>query len=76
MARRPIEIVLKEHADELMSLPGVVGIAIGEKHGAPCIVVFKGWKTLELLQLIPSEIEGYAVTVEETGEFRPLCNSR
>ena len=33
MQKKPIEDVLKEHTDSLMSLPGVVGTAQGECSG-------------------------------------------
>ncbi len=69
---KTIEAVLKEHTDSLMALPGVVGTAIGECTGKPCIKVFVAKKTPELLKQIPSEIEGYTVEVQETGEFRAL----
>ncbi len=72
MAQKKIEAVLKEHTDSLMALPGVVGTAIGECAGKPCIKVFVEKKTPELLMQIPSAIEGYMVSVQETGEIRAL----
>ena len=72
MQQRPIEMVLKEHTDSLMSLPGVVGTAQGECEGKPCIKVLVAAKTFALVQQIPSAIEGYEVEVVETGEIRPL----
>ncbi len=72
MAEKTIETVLKEHTDSLMALPGVVGTAIGECAGKPCIKVYVEKKTPELLNQIPSTLEGYTVGVQETGEFRAL----
>ena len=72
MEKKPIEDVLKEHTDSLMSLPGVVGTAQGECSGEPCIRVLVVEKTAELLEQIPPEIEGYTVDVLETGVIRPL----
>ncbi len=72
MQQRPIEIVLKEHTDSLMSLPGVVGTGQGLCDGQPCIKVFIVKKTPELLRQIPAAIEGYTVAVEETGEIKAL----
>ena len=72
MPEKAIEAVLKEHTDSLMSLPGVVGTALGECSGQPCIKVFVVKKTVELVKQIPSEIEGYEVAVQETGEIRAL----
>ena len=72
MPERPIEAVLKDHTSRLMALPGVVGTAQTECSGAPCIKVYVKSKTPEVIRQIPSEIEGYAVVTEETGEIRPL----
>ena len=67
-----IEEVLKEHTDELMSIPGVVGTAQGLCDGKPCIKVYVIKKTPELEQKIPDILEGYPVVAQETGEFRAL----
>ncbi len=72
MPERPIQSVLQEHTDRLMSLPGVVGTALGEQGGQPCIKVFVVKKTPSLLEQIPSELDGYPVATQETGEFRAL----
>ena len=70
MPEKTIEFVLQQHSAALMSLPGVVGIAQGECSGKPCILVLVAKKTQELSSRIPSVIEGYTVSVVETGEFR------
>lgn len=72
MQRKEIDTVLKQHTDSLMALPGVVGTAIGECAGKPCIKVYVEKKTPELLEQIPSAIEGYMVDVQETGKIRAL----
>ena len=72
MPSRPIAEVLKEHSDELMSIPGVVGTAEGLCNDNPCIKVFVKEKTKDIDQRIPDELEGYPVEVEETGEFKAL----
>jgi len=72
MAGKTIEAVLEEYTDRLMSLPGVVGTAIGECDGKPCIKVLVVKKTPELLKKIGPTLEGYLVVIEETGEFRAL----
>lgn len=72
MQQKAIQTVLKEHTDSLMALPGVVGTGLGECSGKPCIKVFVVKKTPELRKQIPSAIEGYTVTVQETGKFRAL----
>ena len=72
MPSKTIEEVLKEHTEELMSIPGVVGTAEGLCDGNPCIKVFVIKFTPELEQKILNILEGYAVEVVETGEFKAL----
>lgn len=72
MTTKGIEEVLSEHAERLMSLPGVVGTAQGECAGQPCIKVYVEKKTPELLEKIPTSIDSYPVEVEESGEIRAL----
>lgn len=75
MQRKTIDAVLKQHTDSLMALTGVVGTAIGECGGEPCIRVFVVEKTPELLEKIPSKLDGFPVDVQETGEVRALDSS-
>jgi hypothetical protein len=70
MPARPIEAVLATHTDSLMSVPGVIGTAQGSCDGEPCIKVFITRQTPELRRRIPDRLEGYAVQLETTGEFR------
>lgn len=72
MTGKPIEEVLKEQTEKLMSIPGVVGMAQGICNSKPCIKVYVIKKTSELYQKIPNSLEGYPVSVEETGEIRAL----
>jgi hypothetical protein len=72
MPSKTIESVLKKHTQRLISLPDVIGIAQGEFDRKPCIKVYVTRKTHELLRQIPSNLEGYMVIVEESGEFRAL----
>lgn len=72
MPLKPIEKVLEEHTNELMSIKGVIGTAEGLCNGKPCIKVYVIKKTRQLTQRIPTTLEGYPVVIEETGEFRAL----
>lgn len=72
IAKKTIETVLDQHTDRLMSLPGVVGTAIGECEGKPCIQVLVLEKTPHLSRSIPPSLEGFAVVIVETGEIRAL----
>ena len=72
MTTRTIEQVLQEHTGELISLPGVVGVAQGLDDDKPCIKVLVIEKTVALEQKIPKVLQGYPVVVEQTGEIRAL----
>ena len=67
-----IREVLKRHTDELMAMPGVVGVAEGQSRGGPCIKLFVVDRNSELLKRIPDNLEGYPLQIEESGEFRAL----
>ena len=70
MPQQSITDVLTTHADRLMSVPGVVGVAEGRCDGRPCIKVYVKTKSAEALRKIPSTVGGYPVSIEESGEFR------
>lgn len=72
MVLMTIEEVLKEHTKEVMSIPGVVGIAQGLCDNKPCIKVYVIKKTSEIEKKIPDILGGYPVLIEETGEIRAL----
>jgi hypothetical protein len=72
MTVKTIVEVLKEHTEELMSIPGVVGIGKGLCNGKPCIKVLVTEPTLEMVQKMPDNIQGYQVMIEDTGEIRAL----
>ena len=70
MAGRTIEQVQEEHTDAWMAIPGVVGTAIGQQDGKPCILVLTASSTEQVRQEIPSTVEGYPVAVQYVGEIR------
>jgi hypothetical protein len=64
---------MNAHAQRLMAVPGVVGVAVGALgDGRPCIRVYVVKRTREHGERIPAEIEGYPVDIEESGEIRPM----
>lgn len=65
-----IEQAQEDLTPQVMALPGVVGIAIGECEGKPCIRVMVASKSQEVLGKIPSTYKGYKVEVDEVGEIR------
>ncbi len=70
MPNPTIEQVLEAHSAEWMSLPGVVGMGIGEFEGRPCIKVFLAGRAPGLAEKLPSAVEGYRVILEVTGQIR------
>jgi hypothetical protein len=59
--------VIERHAERLMAVPGVVGVAQGRRRGIPCVVVMVSRKTAELIADIPVVIEGIPTDILETG---------
>lgn len=72
MPEEAIGSVFESHKKSLLELDGVVGVAIGKHEGRPCIRVFVARKNDELLRQIPVALDGYKISIEETGEFRAL----
>lgn len=66
---KTIKQVLEEHARDLMSVPGVVGIAEGLCDGEAGIRVMVLRRTPELERRIPDRLEGYRVSIRVTGEL-------
>jgi len=66
-----IEEVRQQREAQLMGLPNVTGIGIGEKAGREVIKVFVTHKVpeseLRPKEVIPKSIDGYGVDVEEIG---------
>jgi hypothetical protein len=66
--RQDINAVKEAHTPELMKIPGVAGVYIGESDsGTAFIGVMADSLTEDLRRKIPAEIEGYPVRLEETG---------
>ena len=71
MTKTSIESVLRAYTDSLMRINGVIGTALGECAGTPCIKVLVVSVTPELQRVIPRTLDGHAVVIEETGVVRP-----
>ena len=74
MPVKDINQVLRDHDDELMKIPGVVGVYVGlmADEKTPCLKVMASRKTPELDRQVPKSLEGYPVVVEESGVIRPM----
>ena len=73
VGQRDIKTVMEAHVDELMAIPGVTGVAIGElDDNTPCILVLTVESPAETGDGIPDMLEGYPVRLLESGEIRPM----
>jgi len=72
MAGRSIQEVLEQCSGGWMAIPGVVGTAVGELEGKPCIRILALRNSEELARRIPSQVAGFPVVITESGEIRAL----
>ncbi len=73
MAKLAIEDVKNRYEDQLLGQEGVVGIGTGKTStGEMCIKVYIIEKTPKVKVVIPKELEGYKVEIEEVGEIKAL----
>ncbi len=72
MAEKAIERVQEKHTNEWMAIPGVVGTAVGQCEGRPCIFILTASNTEQVRQQIPANVEGFPVVVRFVGEIRAL----
>ena len=72
--RRDINTVLADHDQQLLTLPGVVGVYVGllEDDKTPCLKVMLVRKDRKFERSLPRSIEGYPVVAEVTGEIKPM----
>jgi hypothetical protein len=66
-----IEAVKRKYEEQLMRLPNVTGVAIGERAGEQVIKVFVTLKVPESLlrpeEIVPKTLDGCGTDVEEIG---------
>jgi hypothetical protein len=71
MGEIAIAEAMSRHEQELLALPNVTGVGIGERAGRPVIKVFVAERvpesTLAPEERVPPSVEGYEVDVEEIG---------
>ncbi len=72
MADKTIQQVQQEHTEEWMAIPGVVGTAVGQYKGSPCILVFTASNPDQVKRQIPSTVDGYPIVIQHMGEVRAL----
>jgi hypothetical protein len=69
---KTIEQVQQEHTDAWMAIRGVIGTAIGQCDGKPCILILTASDPSNVRRKIPSVVEGYPVAIRQSGEIRAL----
>ena len=66
-----IETIRQKYEDQIMELPNVQGVGIGEKAGTKVIKVFVAQKfpesELQPQEIVPKSLEEYETDVEEIG---------
>ena len=72
VSKKSIKTVLNENTDRWMEISGVVGTAIGEAAGRPCIKIYVVKKTEKMSKQLPAKVEGFPVIVQESGEIRAI----
>jgi hypothetical protein len=61
--------VKARHEEQLLNVPGVVGVGIGLSKGQVVIKVFLEEMTPELMQKLPDTLDGFSVVPEVTGKI-------
>jgi hypothetical protein len=60
--------VLRTVENELMTIPGVIGVGVGESKGRPCINVYVNKWSAEIDEEVPAEVKDVPVVIVEAGE--------
>lgn len=71
MGEMNIENTIGKYEDELLNLPNVIGVGVGEKEGEPTIIIFVTHKvpesSLQPDEIVPKKLGNFATDVEEIG---------
>jgi hypothetical protein len=74
-----IESVRKKYENDLMRLPNVTGVGIGEREGKEVLKVFVTHKVpdseLKADEMVPKALNGYEIDVEEIGAVTAQANN-
>ena len=65
-----LEAAQSELAAKVMDWPGVTGVAVGERGGRPCLMVYVS--DARTGKKVPGKVRGFPVVVEVTGAFKRL----
>jgi hypothetical protein len=73
---RDINLVMTDHTKELMAIPGVTGVAVGElDDGTPCILVLIEKESAEIDQKVPKRLEGHPIKIIVSGKIEPMSGN-
>ena len=72
MNPKSIAVVIQEHSEHLLGIPGVVGISQGLLQGKPCLQIFVEDRPPPPQDRLPPILEGYPVVIKTTGPFRAV----
>jgi len=72
MSKKSISQVIQEHRTSLLTIPGICGIGQGGSLHAPHITIYIQAQCPNILDSIPATLEGYPVTIKETGDIDAL----
>jgi hypothetical protein len=72
MRTKPLAVVIQEHAQHLMAIPGVVGLSQGLLHGKSCLQILVEEHRPPPQHRLPRMVEGYPVVIKATGSIRPV----
>lgn len=65
-----VNAVIQRHAEALLEIPGVVGVAQGSHDGHNVVQILVDRRTPELMDQLPRALDGYPVVVVQSGELR------
>lgn len=70
--------VIATHAEALMAIPGVEGMAVGllDDGKTPCLQILVEKLTPELEARLPETIDSHPVVLVESGDIQPLDERR
>lgn len=74
VAKPDIHQVVDRHANKLMEISGVTGVAVGAKEdGTPCVMVLILEDSEVIKSKLPDSLEGYPVTTFVSGTIEPMA---
>ena len=71
-----IAATIERHSAGLLEIPGVVGIARGNRDGQDVVQILIVKRTGSLVARLPHALDGYPVVVIETGDIRARDSTR